>query len=575
MKAKAVSGWEQFEGHSPHRPWIDLVAIRCTSCGGTANRITDVGTPWLDAGIVPYSTMKYDTDREYWESWFPADFITECFPGQFRNWFYALLSMSAMMTGRAPFKVLLGHALVRDEHGNEMHKSLGNAINFDEAAEKMSADLMRWMFCRQNPQANINFGYGPADAVRNKFVLKLWNTYAFFCNYARLDQFDPEAAQIPIEQRPDIDRWLLSDLQLLIIAARREYERFNIMSFCMEAEDFVDSRLSNWYIRRNRRRFWKSEQGADKQAAYQTLYTVLTTLAKLLAPAMPFLTESMHQNLAADNARMPSIHLCDFPVADESLIDEDLSAEMNALLRIVSLGSAARNSVKLKVRQPLARMVVRPGSKHEFNAVNRFATQICDELNIKTVTIAEPAAALLDFDPQLDRRTLGAKLGPAFGEAERALQAMQPAAVWEKLQSNQAVELSLAGGTVAIEPSEITARWKAADGCAGIADGATQVLIDIRITEELAREGMAREAVRHIQELRKKSGLEPEDRIELFLRADSATLAAALQAHREYISNETLSVRWVLEPLNGAKAAEVKIDGQVLRIELLKTHSPH
>lgn len=575
LKAKAVSGWEQFEGHSPHRPWIDLVAIRCTSCGGTANRITDVGTPWLDAGIVPYSTMKYDTDREYWESWFPADFITECFPGQFRNWFYALLSMSAMMTGRAPFKVLLGHALVRDEHGNEMHKSLGNAINFDEAAEKMSADLMRWMFCRQNPQANINFGYGPADAVRNKFVLKLWNTYAFFCNYARLDQFDPEAAQIPIEQRPDIDRWLLSDLQLLIIAARREYERFNIMSFCMEAEDFVDSRLSNWYIRRNRRRFWKSEQGADKQAAYQTLYSVLTTLAKLLAPAMPFLTESMHQNLAADYAGIPSIHLCDFPVADESLIDEDLSAEMNALLRIVSLGSAARNSVKLKVRQPLARMVVRPGSEHELNAVNRFATQICDELNIKTVTIAEPAAALLDFDPQLDRRTLGAKLGPAFGEAERALQAMQPAAVWEKLQSNQAVELSLAGGTVAIEPSEITARWKAADGCAGIADGATQVLIDIRITEELAREGMAREAVRHIQELRKKSGLEPEDRIELFLQTDSGTLAAALQAHHEYISNETLSVRWVLEPLNGAKAAEAKIEGQVLRIELLKTPSPH
>ena len=206
------------------------------------SRIGDVGNPWLDAGIVPYSTMGYSTDREYWEKWFPADFITECFPGQFRNWFYAILAMSTMMEQKAPFKVLLGHALVRDEKGEEMHKSRGNSIPFEDAAEKMSADLVRWMFCRHNPVNNINFGYGPAKELRNKFELKLWNTYSFFCNYARLDGFEPASDPVPVAKRPDIDRWILSDLQLLIRSAHDAFGQFNIMSFCLEAEDFVDSR---------------------------------------------------------------------------------------------------------------------------------------------------------------------------------------------------------------------------------------------------------------------------------------------------------------------------------------------
>src|SRR5207245_2477957 len=236
LKQRAAAGWKEFDGHSPHRPWIDLIKTKCSKCGGQASRIPDVGNPWLDAGIVPYSTLGYNRDRKYWEEWFSADFITECFPGQFRNWFYALLAMSTMMTGRAPFKVRLGHALVRDEHGDEMHKSAGNAIPFEGAADEgwvvtykdgrqerkppMGSDLMRWLFCRQNPVNNINFGSGPAEELRSKFTLKLWNTYAFFCNYARLDEFDPNASQVPVARRPDIDRWILSDLQLLTQTAQ-------------------------------------------------------------------------------------------------------------------------------------------------------------------------------------------------------------------------------------------------------------------------------------------------------------------------------------------------------------------
>jgi isoleucyl-tRNA synthetase len=401
LKRRAVTGWKEFDGHSPHRPWIDLVKIKCGKCGQEASRIPDVGNPWLDAGIVPYSTMKYNPDRAYWGHWFPADFITECFPGQFRNWFYAILAMSAMMEGRPPFKVLLGHGLVRDQWDRPMHKSAGNAIPFEGAADEgytltdpkgvtdcyppMSADLIRWLFCRHSPANNLDFGPGPAEELRSQFTLKLWNSYAFFCNYARLDSFDAAAPHVPVAERPDIDRWILSDLEILIQTARRSMEEYNVQGFCLEAERFVDDKLSNWYIRRNRRRFWKSEQGADKLAAYQTLYAVLTTLTKLFAPIMPFLAEAMYTNLRESSKEgQPgktrdsfSVHLCDYPKLDQSLLDEQLSEDMDALLRLVSLGSAARNSVKIKVRQPLAEMKVQPATDGERRAVERFAYQIC------------------------------------------------------------------------------------------------------------------------------------------------------------------------------------------------------
>jgi isoleucyl-tRNA synthetase len=570
LKDRAVAGWEKFDGHTPHRPWIDLVKTRCPKCGGEASRIPDVGNPWLDAGIVPYSTMGYNRDRAYWEQWFPADFVTESFPGQFRNWFYAMLAMSTMMESRAPFKTLLGHALVRDEKGEEMHKSKGNSIPFDEAADKMSADLMRWMFCRHNPVQNVNFGYKPAEEIRNKFVLKLWNTYSFFCTYARLDHFDPAAPQVPIARRPDIDRWILSDLQLLVQSARREFERFNVMGFCLQAEQFVDDRLSNWYVRRNRRRFWKSAQGADKQAAYQTLYTVLMTVTKLFAPVMPFLTESMYRNLSSPKGEKVSVHLEDFPEVDEGLIDADLSADMDALLRLVSLGSAARNSVKIKVRQPLAEMRVQPADDRDRRAVERFAEQICDELNIKKVELHEPAnGPLMRYDVRPNMKTLGPKFGPRLKEVQSALAAMNPVAVAEKVQAGQGVNLPSSDGLLVLEPSDVTVQTKAPEGWAGVADRGTQVLIDARITPALAREGMAREVVRQVQDSRKNAELEPEDRIALRLETDSEELRQAIQDHRDYIAAETLTVEWPSEPLaEGSYRAEVKVEGQPLVIEL-------
>ncbi|GIW78535.1 MAG: isoleucine--tRNA ligase [Gemmatales bacterium] len=612
LKQRAVAGWDSFEGHSPHRPWIDLVKIRCSQCGGLASRISDVGNPWLDAGIVPYSTLKYNTDRAYWEKWFPADFITECFPGQFRNWFYAILAMSTMMENRAPFKVLLGHALVRDEHGNEMHKSAGNAIAFEAAADEgwevtykdgrrerkppMGADVMRWLFCRQNPAHNINFGSGPAEELRSKFILKLWNTYSFFCNYARIDGFDPRSACVPVPERPDIDRWILSDLQLLIDKAHEEIAgpisqdnplpRYNIQAFCLEAERFVDDKLSNWYVRRNRRRFWKSERGSDKQAAYQTLYTVLVTLTKLFAPVMPFLSEVMYQNLSAlevDGERRPlpdmppSVHLCDYPVADKALIDNDLSADMNALLRLVSLGSAARNTVKIKVRQPLAELKIQPSpNSRDRQAVERFADQICEELNLKKVTLHDPRQGpLLTYEILGNPKSLGPKFGAKMADVQKAIRALNAndiEAVIKRVRDKLSFSLQLEGGTsVELAPEDVDIVAKPADGWTAVEDRGTIVALDTRITDELKLEGLSRDVVRHIQELRKKAGLEMEDRIQLHLSSQSDLLNRAISTHRDYIAQETLVKEWSDE-LSGddVHQSNVQIEKQSLTIRLRK-----
>lgn len=576
LKARAIEGWDKFEGKPPHRPWVDLVKIRNPKTGNRMSRISDVGNPWLDAGIVPYSTMRYNTDRDYWKKWFPADFITECFPGQFRNWFYAMLAMSTMMEQKAPFKVLLGHALVRDEKGEEMHKSKGNSIPFEDAAEKMSADLVRWMFGRHNPVNNINFGYGPAKEVRNKFVLKLWHTYSFFCNYARLDGFDPAGPQVPFAERPDIDRWILSDLQLLIRSAHDAFTQYNLMAFCLEAEDFVDSRLSNWYIRRNRRRFWKSDQSSDKQAAYQTLYNVLSTLTRLFAPVMPFLTEVMHRNLSQGMKEPASVHWCEFPKVDEAQIDEKLSGDMQALLRLVSLGSAARNTVKIKVRQPLAEMRVQPFDDQDRRAVERFGEQICEELNIKQVHLHEPTKGpMLQRSVEANRKNLGPKYGDRLGailaELARTNDERDLA-----LATGKSWTLDLPGEPVVLLPTDVTIKYKSPQDWAGVVDRGTQLMIDTRITTALAEEGMAREVIRHVQELRKRTALEMEDRIALNLATDDPTLTSAIARHQAYIMSETLTTGWSEKPLpEGRAEARADVDGKPLLIQLSKAEGEH
>ncbi len=549
LKERAVEGWDQFEGHSPHRPWIDAVKIACSACGRTVSRIKDVGNPWLDAGIVPYSTVHYNTDREYWSKWIPADFVTECFPGQFRNWFYALLAMSTMMEDIPPFKTLLGHALVRDQHGDEMHKSQGNAIWFDDAVEKMGADVMRWIYCGQNPVQNLNFGYGVGDLVRRKTFNTLWNVYAFFCNYARLDEFDPSAEPVPVSERPDIDRWLLSNLQILIGPAQEGYGNFDVASVVTPPDKFIHD-LSNWYVRRNRRRFGPSrgEDDRDKLAAYQTLYEALVTLTKVVAPIVPFVTETMYQHLVVeqDGSAPVSVHLCRFPEADESLVDRELSQEMDAAVALVGQALSLRTANNLRVRQPLAGMKVSSDCEVVGRAVKRFGATIAEELNVKSVDLVERAGELMSCSvlPNL------AKVGPKFGKdvpvIKKALAEADGDAIAETVRQGRPVVVEADGRQFQLEPDEVLVENESPEGLAASSEGDAVIALDTRLTPELVAEGMARDVVRHLQQLRKDEQLDMDDRIAVQLDTDDEQLREAVEAHREYIMAETLaeSLEW-------------------------------
>ena len=563
LKERAVEGWQEFDGHTPHRPFVDKVKIRNPRTGNLMSRVPDVGNPWLDAGIVAYSTMP--------EDWRPADFITESFPGQFRNWFYALLAMSTMMSdGQPPFKNLLGHGLVKDEKGHEMHKSAGNSIPFDVAAEDFGADVCRWLYCRHDPAKNLNFGPTPANEVRAKFVIKLWNCYAFFANYARLDGFDPTAEAVPVKERPDIDRWIVSDLQGLIRTARDSFERFDVAAFCLEAEKFVDDRLSNWYVRRNRDRFWSKNAELDaaglrdKLAAYQTMYEVLTTVCKLIAPVVPFLAETMWQNLRTSKDA-ESVHLTDFPQVEETVTDTALSADTDALLRLVSLAGAARNAAKINVRQPLAELRVSPGSDGDRRAVERFAEQIRDELNVKAVSLAD--GPMLSVSVKLNKKTANAKLGPRGKDADAALAALDAAALAGELRSAgkfTLLEVELAAADFLVE-------YVAPAGWVGVADKGTQVMLDTRLTPELKAEGTARDVVRFVQGTRKDAGLDVADKIALYLGTTAEPLRSAIASHRDTIAGETQAVAWLdSPPADGFTAADKKVDGHPLTIALRK-----
>ena len=340
LKEKAVEDFEKFEGNSPHRPWVDEVKITCSKCGQITSRIPDVGNPWLDAGIVPYSTMPGDFR--------PADFITESFPGQFKNWFYSLIAMSTALEGKNAFKTVLGFASVRDEKGEEMHKSKGNAIEFNEAADKIGVDVMRWLYLRQNPEYNLNFGYHVADEVRKLFILRLWNVYSFFVTYANLNKFEPAKNYVSSENI--LDKWIISRLNESIKKVTVFIEKYNAHKATVDIENFVINDLSNWYVRRSRDRVNPSSQDAeDRKWALQTLYFVLNEYSRLLAPFIPFIAEEIYTNLTDEE----SVHLASWPSSDESLINKDLNKETSFARQIVEKGHALRKEKRFIVRQPL------------------------------------------------------------------------------------------------------------------------------------------------------------------------------------------------------------------------------
>jgi len=575
LKERAVEGWDEFDGHTPHRPYVDAVKIACKGCGQPVSRIKDVGNPWLDAGIVPYSTLHYMTNRDYWEEWFPADLISESFPGQFRNWFYSMIAQSTALTDRPAFLNVFSYALMRDEKGEEMHKSKGNAIWFDDAADEIGVDVMRWLYCTHTPSQNLNFGYHVTDEVRRRFILPLWNSYSFFVTYARLDGFDPldPATQIPVAERSLLDRWIISRLNQLVAEVRQKTETWEPHLAAHAIQDFVVEELSNWYIRRNRRRFWKSESDLDKAAAYHTLYECLTTLTGLLSPFIPFISEEMYQNLvrAVDSSAPESAHLCAYPEADPAKIDEALSRDMAAVLEVVRLGRSARTEAGVKVRQPLAGIRVYAREQSFMDAVLSLQDQVLDELNVKRVAPLVDLGDVVTYDVKPNLSLLGPRYGRQLGAIRQALAAADPAQVAETVKSGQAVELTLNdGASVALEPAEILVDLKKSPGYAAAQGPNSTVVLDTELTPELVAEGLVRDFIRGVQDARKDAGLRIEDRINLAYEANG-DVQTALEGGSETIKTETLATSLTSGPAsNGAHTTRVKVGDANVTVYLAK-----
>ncbi len=569
LKELAVEGWEEFEGHSPHRPWIDKVKIRHPETGLIGTRIKDVGNPWLDAGIVPFSTMGYLSDRDYWEKWFPADFITECFPGQFRNWFYSLLAMSALLEEKAPFKTLLGHALVKDETGRDMHKSWGNAIWFDEAAEKMGVDVMRWMYTSQNVEHNLLFGYKHADEVRKK-IITLWNVYSFFATYAAVDGFQPRSGSLEAQKLNLLDRWVLAKLHKLIGESDEHFRKFQADRFMRKVDRFMED-LSNWYVRRNRRRFWKSEDDSDKQAAYFTLYEVLLNLIKLLAPVLPFVTEEIYQNIvrAADPDAPESVHLCDFPGQDKAWIDEAVITNVDALKRVIELGRSARNKANLKIRQPLERLVF----VIENDAIAEFLTEhqeiILDELNVKTMIRGQSEADLIARSVKPNLPVLGRQFGRDLPLIRAALDKCDPDALMREISENGRYSLEVNGKIIKLQPDTVIVAIDSKAGFTAAESDGFVVGLTTELSDELKREGLVRDIIRLVQILRKEAGFAVEDRIHVY--ADFPTgIQEAIQEYHDYFCTETLTVGMgAYEP--GEFSKEITVRDQSFTIGMKRT----
>ncbi|MHA2117591.1 MAG: isoleucine--tRNA ligase [Candidatus Thorarchaeota archaeon] len=542
LQKRAVAGWNVFEGHSPHRPFIDEIEIECSECDNRMKRIPDVGNPWLDAGIVAMSTMRYNSDRAYWETWFPADLISESFPGQFRNWFYSLLAMSTILERRAPFRDVFTYALLTGEDGREMHKSWGNMVEFSEAADIMGVDVMRWVFCTHRPEKDLAFGYSRGDEIRRHFLIPLWNVYSFFVTYALIDGWVP-IDDVTLSQSL-LDRWILSRMNEVNHEVTQYLESYEPNMATAAIARFIDH-LSNWYLRRSRRRFWaeagaSDEVDADKNAAYDTLYRVLVNLSRLLAPFVPFVSEVMHQNLTrnVDSGAPESIHHCDWPVSDS--IDERLNNEMALVLRLVSLGHAARNKANRKLRQPLSEIAFAVGLDKERDVVNRYAELIGDELNVKNVRLLDVTAEVVSYQLKPLPKQLGQKYGSKFPVLRNAILNLDPREASTQLQDGKSVEVKVNGEKFEILPEEVEVLVEAKEGFSTASEGGYLAALTTELTHELELEGLAREFVRRVQDVRKSADLNVNDRIEVQY-SSSKRVAEAVEFHQAYITEETLA----------------------------------
>ncbi len=583
------------EGLELHRPYVDDVTFE--RGGKTFRRVPYTVDVWFESGAMPYAQWHYQGDASTPEAAraladnFPADYICEAVD-QTRGWFYSLHTLATLLTDSgdpaasrpagpladlAPdtsaFRnvIVLGHIV--DERGEKMSKSKGNVVDPWAVLDAQGADALRWyLFSVSPPEATKRFSAGLVDETLRDFFMTLWNTYSFFVLYANLDRPALQAAP-PADERPLVDRWLLSRLHELIAAVTDHLEGYDPTAASRALRDFVVDDLSNWYVRRNRRRFWRSQGDADKLAAYATLYEALVTAAKLMAPMAPFTSEELYQNLvrSLDDGAPESVHLADWPVADAARIDADLTRDMRALMRLVELGRAARAASGIKVRQPLPEVLVRLRSAEELAGVRRLEDQLLEELNVKQVRYLGVHDDFVDYQVKPNLPRVGPRLGKLVPELRRALGALDGRAVAAAVRDGEDTVLELPGGEVRLQPEDLLLDARSPEGFAAVEERGYLAALNTALTPELVREGLARDAIRLVQNARKNAGLAVSDTIALTLAADG-TLATALREHRDAIASEVLASDLTLGPAEAdAYVEEHDVEGERLRLGLRRT----
>ncbi len=549
-----------------HRPFIDAVTLKCPECGGEMKRVSEVIDCWFDSGSMPFAQWHYPFEnKETFESQFPANFISEGVD-QTRGWFYSLMAISTLIFDCAPYKnvLVLGHVL--DKDGQKMSKSKGNAVDPFEALEAYGADAIRWYFYSNSAPwlPNRFFGEAVVEGQR-KYMGTLWNTYAFYVLYANIDSFDPTKYTLDKSTLSVMDKWILSKLNSTVKATDEYLGAYKITEATRVLESFVDE-LSNWYVRRSRERFWVKGMPTDKVNAYLTLYTALVTIAKASAPLIPFMTEDIYRNLvcSVDKSAPISVHLCDYPVADESLIDKSLEENMDEVVDIVVLGRACRNAAAIKNRQPVARMYVKCDKVPE----ESFTPIIAEELNLKEVIFTDNVREFTtySFKPQL--RTVGPKYGKYLGAIKNTLATLDGNAAIDELEANGAISFTAQGAEIVLTRDDLLIEMTKKEGFESLGDRGVTVVIDKNLTPELIEEGNVREIISKIQTMRKDSGFEVMDRIKVAF-SGNATIAEIAKRNSAEISDETLADALITDATL-ANAKEWNINGEGVTISVEK-----
>jgi isoleucyl-tRNA synthetase len=521
-----------------HRPYVDDIHLKCPKCDKLMSRVKEVIDCWFDSGSMPFAQYHYPFENEeLFKSQFPADFISEGID-QTRGWFYSLLAISSFVMGVSPYKRVLVNDLLLDKDGQKMSKSRGNAVDPFELFETYGADVLRWYLLYVSPVwTPTRFDLEGIKEVHSKFFNTLKNTYNFFALYANTDEVDPREFKVEYSKRPEIDRWLLSKYNCLVKEVTEEFEVFDLHKAVRKIQEFVNEDLSNWYIRRNRRRFWANELDDDKKAVYNTTYEVLEGLSRLIAPIIPFLSEEMYQNLTNNE----SVHLVDYPIANLELIDDTIEERMDLIRLLISLGRAAREEVKIKVRQPLTAILV--DGRHE-PLIKDLVSLIMEELNVKTVIFEKDLSKFMDFELKPNYKIAGPILGADIKLFADKLTTLGQTFI-EQLDSGP-VTLKLNNNSYEITKDMIEIRINAKEGFNAQMLNNHFIILNTALNDELIAEGIAREFISKIQQLRKSSGFEVTDRINIYYEATDE-VKKAIKQHENFIKTETLADNIIFE----------------------------